>query len=171
MTKSIHHRKISIKRNNAHQVTRKIGYRQRQIHHSITRTPCQSRNSPYFPPILLSTSPLLFSTTDGLIIPIFNSHLTCDYSHLPLARHPLIPHHSYQHSLGPCDIICQYCDALHWIQERSYRSTTNDPLFFNCCQRGQINLPVFPEAPEPMKSLLQDNTDGVLSFIHPESIN
>jgi len=86
---------------------------------------------------------------------------------LPLARRPLTPNISYRHHLGSCDVICSSCHAAHWIQERSYKSTINDPLFFSCCQRGQILLPSFPDAPEPLKSLLLEQTDGTsLSNIH-----
>ena len=46
--------------------------------------------------------------------------------------------------------------------------TINNPLFFSCCQRGRINLPQFPDAPEPLNSLLQDDTDGMPLFIHSD---
>ena len=84
---------------------------------------------------------------------------------LPLARQSLISQQSYRHSLGPCNIICSSCEALHWIHERSYRSTIHNPLFFSCCQRGQIVLPSFPDAPEPLKSLLEEQTEGISTFI------
>ena len=64
--------------------------------------------------------------------------------------------------MGPCNVVCLSCHALHWIQERSYRSTINDLKFFTCCQRGHIDLPSFPDAPEPLISLLQENTDGII---------
>ena len=84
---------------------------------------------------------------------------------LPTARQSLIPQYSYRLDLGPCNVSCRFCGASHWIQERSYRSTIESPLFFNCCQRGQIVLPPFPDAPEPLKSLLQAHTEGI--YIHP----
>jgi len=92
-------------------------------------------------------------------------HLTPSVASLPAARLSLIPQYSYRLHLGPCNIVCQFCGAFHWIQERSYRSTIESPLFFNCCQRGQIVLPSFPDAPESLKSLLQDHTDGI--YIDP----
>ena len=49
---------------------------------------------------------------------------------IPTARRPLDPLKSYQHTLGQCDILCSYCHALHWIQERSYKSMICSPLFF-----------------------------------------
>ena len=78
---------------------------------------------------------------------------------LPIARRSLLPQKSYRHHLGLCNIICSSCYALHWIQERSYKSTIDNPLFFTCCQRGHIDLPCFPDAPEPLKSLLHEYTD------------
>ena len=79
---------------------------------------------------------------------------------IPTARRALQPHRSYRHTLARCDILCSYCHALHWIQEHSYKSTISSPLFFTCCQRGQISLTSFPDAPQPLNSLLQDNTLG-----------
>ena len=79
---------------------------------------------------------------------------------IPTARNPLHPLRSYRHTLDQCDILCPYCHALHWIQERSYKSMICSPLFFTCCRRGQISLASFPDAPEPLNSLLQDNTLG-----------
>ena len=99
-----------------------------------------------------------------------NTSITISQSQnlLPKARRPLLPQQSIRHILDPCNIICPSCGAPHWIQERSYRSTINNPLFFNCCQRGQISLPHFPDAPEPLKSLLQDDTDGNSLFIYED---
>jgi len=85
--------------------------------------------------------------------------------HLPLAHQPLILQKSYRYSLGPCNIICSSCQARHWIHEHSYPSTIHNPLFFTCCQRGQILLPTFPDAPEPLKSLLQEQTEGISTFM------
>jgi len=88
--------------------------------------------------------------------------------HIPLARRPIPLGQSIRNTLNPCSIVCPSCGASHWIQERSYRSTINNPLFFSCCQRGRINLPQFPDAPEPLNSLLQDDTDGIPLFIHSD---
>jgi hypothetical protein len=86
---------------------------------------------------------------------------------VPMAHQSLIPQHSYRHNLGPCNVICQSCHSLHWIQERSYQSTTENPVFFTCCQRGQIILSSFQDAPEPLKSLLiLEHTDGKYCFCH-----
>lgn len=81
-----------------------------------------------------------------------------------IARRPLTPGKSYRHYLGHCDVLCSSCHALHWIQERSYKSTIANPLFFTCCQGGQIILPSFPDAPKPLRSLLQDQTEGTYTY-------
>ena len=92
-------------------------------------------------------------------------------SHFAVARRPLDPQKPYRHHLGLCNIVCLSCQALHWIQERSYRSTIDHPYFFTCCQRGHIDLPSFPDAPEPLKSLLHEYTDGISMRVIYSSIN
>ena len=84
---------------------------------------------------------------------------------LPVARRPFDSKKSYQHYLGPCDVVCSMCQALHWIQKRSYKSTIDDPLFFNCCQRGQIILPLFPDSFEPLISLLRNQMKSIYPSI------
>ena len=91
--------------------------------------------------------------------------LTQSITQLPVARQSLIPQYSYRHDLGHCNTICQFCNAFHWIQERSYKSTIDNPLFFSCCQHGQMILPSFPDAPEPLRSLLRDQTESTYSCI------
>ena len=86
----------------------------------------------------------------------FSTHIEIDISsgisvqgrqiHLPLARQCLISQKSYRHTLEPCNIICSSCQVLHWIHKHSYRSRICNPLFFTCCQRGQILLSSFPDA-------------------------
>ena len=83
---------------------------------------------------------------------------------LPITRQSLILQKTYRHHLGLCDIVCSSCHALHRIQERSYRSRVDNPQFFTCCQRGLIDLPSFPDALEPLKSLLQENTEGIYIY-------
>ena len=89
------------------------------------------------------------------------NEVTCPLS---VARRPFDADKSYRHSLGLCNVVCSFCHAMHWIQERSYKSTINDPLFFACCQRGQIVLPSFSDASEPLKSLLQDQTESIYIY-------
>ena len=79
---------------------------------------------------------------------------------LPIGRHPLDIDKSLRHNLGPCHIICSSCHVMHWIQERSYKSMIHDPLFFTCCRGGRILIPSFPDAPEPLRSLLLEQTDS-----------
>ena len=79
---------------------------------------------------------------------------------LPVARHPLEPNQSYRHRLGDCNVLCQACGALHWIEERRYNSSQLRPQFFTCCGHGQVSLPSLQPFPEPLKSLLSDLSPG-----------
>ena len=92
-------------------------------------------------------------------------------SYLPIARRPLDPQKTYRHHLGLCNVICSSCHAMHWIQERSYKSTIDNPLFFTCCQRGHIVLPSFPHAPDPLRSLLHESTDSISTYVIYSSVN
>lgn len=141
MPKTPNRRKTSVQENNTHHMSIRISHQINRIHRRI---------HPTFPSLL---QPSISSTAQYSFI----SH---NCSHLPLARQSLSPSQPYRHSLGYCNVICLSCRALHWIQERSYKSTIDRPLFFACCQQGQISLPAFPDAPEPLNSLLQDDTLG-----------
>ena len=61
-----------------------------------------------------------------------------------------------RHSLGPMNLQCPYCHALHFKAEKLSSSTRNDLKFGTCCLTGQIDLPPFPPAPR----LLRDLFDG-----------
>lgn len=38
------------------------------------------------------------------------------------------------------NIRCQFCSALHWLQERVFTSSIQNPRFENCCKQGAIVL-------------------------------
>ena len=61
-------------------------------------------------------------------------------SSIPLARQPLQPLQQIRHRLGTCTIVCSDCNALHWIEERSRKSTRQIPKFSTCCMNGTISL-------------------------------
>ena len=44
------------------------------------------------------------------------------------------------HSLGPMNIQCPHCHALHFISEQLSNSCLCDPCFGMCCLQGQVNL-------------------------------
>lgn len=58
-----------------------------------------------------------------------------------------------QHYIGPMNATCPYCNAFHWVQERTYGSTSN-PSFGMCCDRGKVRLDPLPNPPEALRNLL-----------------
>jgi hypothetical protein len=59
-----------------------------------------------------------------------------------------------RHSLGPMDVECQHCHALHFDCEKLTKSTRAVSKFGSCCLEGQIRLPPFPQAPAALRDLL-----------------
>ncbi|KAF8448844.1 hypothetical protein L210DRAFT_3339939, partial [Boletus edulis BED1] len=51
------------------------------------------------------------------------------------------------HSLGPMDIRCSHCQALHFISEKLSNSGVRNPRFGMCCLQGQVDLPRIQEWP------------------------
>lgn len=48
------------------------------------------------------------------------------------------------HPLGPCDNICQGCQALQWKEERVARAKTKlTHILSNCCQQAAVELPMY----------------------------
>ena len=56
------------------------------------------------------------------------------------------------------NILCDYCEARHWIDERVSSSRPEQPRFEACCKQGNVVLPRFSPPPEYLRDLLQDNT-------------
>ncbi len=52
---------------------------------------------------------------------------------------------------------CEYCDALHWIEERSQNSSKNKPKFTSCCANGKVSLPKQDPLQPYLKECLSDN--------------
>jgi hypothetical protein len=52
-----------------------------------------------------------------------------------------------RHSLGPMNVQCLHCQALHFDCEKLAKSTRAIPKFGSCCLQGQIRLPPFCPAP------------------------
>jgi hypothetical protein len=69
---------------------------------------------------------------------------------------------SFRHQLGPCDIICGFCKAEHWIEERVQGSSKVTPSFSICCERGTIMMDEFDNPPQPLYSLLMELTPGTI---------
>jgi hypothetical protein len=78
---------------------------------------------------------------------------------LPIARRP--PSATLRHELGHCDVLCSFCGAEHWIEERVQGSTLTAPKFSTCCTGGAVMMDKFEDPPEPLYSLLRDSTPGI----------
>jgi len=84
-----------------------------------------------------------------------------------LARQPLDPLMNVAHSLGPMNIAyfslclfliggCPHCNALHWKEEGTQKSTRQNPIFSMCCGKGAVTLPIPNDTPEPLPTLLTE---------------
>jgi hypothetical protein len=65
------------------------------------------------------------------------------------------------HDLGRFDIVCQYCSAYHWIQERISGSSQLNPQFQECCKQGRIHLPYNDPAPSLLHDLFTQHHPGI----------
>ncbi|EGG02877.1 uncharacterized protein MELLADRAFT_66017 [Melampsora larici-populina 98AG31] len=52
-------------------------------------------------------------------------------------------HSHIPHKLGPADIVCKFCGAFRWPQERTKAAQKADSrVFHNCCKKGDVTLPI-----------------------------
>ena len=63
--------------------------------------------------------------------------------------------------LGRMNVCCQFCSALHWLQERVSTSSMRNPSFENCCKQGAIVLRAPRDIPEFISNLFR--ADDALS--------
>src|SRR5436305_5183096 len=66
-------------------------------------------------------------------------------------------HQVKAHDLGLMEHICQYCGAIHWLAERSKKSSNTNLCWQRCCQNGEVNLPLMPDPPPFLRHLFEDN--------------
>ncbi|XP_052200448.1 uncharacterized protein LOC127806909 isoform X1 [Diospyros lotus] len=71
---------------------------------------------------------------------------------------------SYRHYLGKMDVLCPYCSALHWMDEKLTKSSMKRPLFGTCCLEGKVRLPLLITPPPPLQALYDGNNDQSKSF-------
>ena len=69
------------------------------------------------------------------------------------------PYHEPQggperHSLGPMNVECNHCHALHFDSEKLSISTRANKGFGSCCLQGQIQLPAFRQPPRTLSDML-----------------
>ncbi|KAG0705759.1 hypothetical protein DFH29DRAFT_996625 [Suillus ampliporus] len=75
---------------------------------------------------------------------------------LPIARRPYVDPCS-RHDLGQMTVVCPYCQALHWMDERLSSSSKSRPLFGICCDQDQLFETHTPEAIEFRSNIRQYN--------------
>ena len=62
------------------------------------------------------------------------------------------------------NVVCNRCQARHWIDERVPSSRPDQPKFEACCKQGDVVLPLFHPPPDFLRGLLQDNTTEARRF-------
>src|SRR5882672_6145244 len=82
----------------------------------------------------------------------------------PLARHPIVEADVPPHALGPMNIKCPDCGALHWMAERRSDSSMENPKFGKCCLSGKIELPKLEPPPQPLGGLLEGDQPQAKKF-------
>lgn len=73
-------------------------------------------------------------------------------------------HITEQLDLGSMDVACNFCAALHWIDERVSTSPARNPRFEACCKYGDVNLPLFQPPLEYLCDLLQSRSTSARQF-------
>jgi hypothetical protein len=58
------------------------------------------------------------------------------------------------HDLHSMDRECDACKALHWLDERLYKSSKRHPKFGMCCYNGKIILPMLHKLPQELYNYL-----------------
>ncbi|GAB2266873.1 hypothetical protein Dimus_037923 [Dionaea muscipula] len=69
-----------------------------------------------------------------------------------------------RHFLGPMNIACFYCSALHWMDEQLTRSRVGSPLFGTCCNQGKIRLGALRTPPSQLQVLYDGDDEQSRSF-------
>ena len=70
-----------------------------------------------------------------------------------------------RHNLGPMNVRCPSCGALHFAAERVSGSSKRNPRFQVCCADGKVQLPLLqPPLAEPLHNLLTSNDRAAVNF-------
>ncbi|KAJ6527655.1 hypothetical protein B0H19DRAFT_1275024 [Mycena capillaripes] len=62
-----------------------------------------------------------------------------------------------RHDLGPMNVKCLHCGALHWVDKRVAGSSKHNPEFGICCDHSKVKLQRFEQPPEPLLRLFFGN--------------
>ena len=71
---------------------------------------------------------------------------------------------AFRHSLGPMNVSCPNCHALHFQSEKLVNSSGIHPKFGICCLQGQIQLPSISHSPPLLHQLLNSSTPHARNF-------
>jgi hypothetical protein len=69
-----------------------------------------------------------------------------------------------RHYLGPLNVVCRHCGALHWMKEQTVNSSDRNPKFGTCCNHGKVQLPHLSEPPAELLALFEDQTQWGKEF-------
>jgi len=69
-----------------------------------------------------------------------------------------------QLDIGPMNTACDYCKALHWIDEWIGSMWAEQPCFESCCKQGDVVLPLFRPPPQYLQTLLQSQKHFACAF-------
>lgn len=81
-----------------------------------------------------------------------------------IARRPYVDPPE-RHDLGPMNVECPYCRALHWNAERTAESMKSaTPAFGTCCNHGKVRLPPPRNPPDVLRNLLHASDAQCVQF-------
>ncbi|KAL4256889.1 hypothetical protein AB1N83_012224 [Pleurotus pulmonarius] len=81
-----------------------------------------------------------------------------------VARHPYVEQGS-RHDLGHMDIVCQHCQALHWLNESTVKTRNyQHPDFGTCCNSGKVVLPPPRRPPDTLFNLFEADDEQTREF-------
>ena len=69
-----------------------------------------------------------------------------------------------RHDLGPMDVSCKHCKALHWMDEKTANSSKTNSAFGSCCNHGKVKLPAIRDPPERLRALFVANDAQAREF-------
>jgi hypothetical protein len=111
-------------------------------------------------------------TIAKLLQPFFNMGVPAKfaYTHTENTERKILnnPHYKTPHCLGPCNITCSECKALHYIEEVTGPiPKSKSVLFLTCCQKDKVTLPYVnkgaPKFPLDLHALFMGSDDGKLT--------
>ena len=104
------------------------------------------------------------SEEDNPVEPQYGAAMT--YKQFNHARDPSFDLHNLAtHNMGPMNVACPNCQALHWDCERLTKSSKRNPKFGMCCLSGNVALPMQNPPPPQLMSLFNGQTVESKNFL------